>query len=131
MNVRALYKEDRAVSPVIGVVLMVAVTVVLASVIGVFAVGLGETAQTNVPEVDFDFTYGSGSSVTISHEGGQNIDASDLEIRGAGGGTWPSRISSGDSWTGNVNAGADEIVVVWRDDDGRTSHVIARSPVPS
>ena len=34
--------DDRAVSPVIGVILMVAITVILAAVIGTFVLGLGD-----------------------------------------------------------------------------------------
>lgn len=34
--------EDRGVSPVIGVILMVAITVILAAVIGAFVLGLGD-----------------------------------------------------------------------------------------
>ncbi|WP_338071862.1 type IV pilin N-terminal domain-containing protein [Halorutilus salinus] len=34
--------DDSAVSPVIGVILMVAITVILAAVIGTFVLGLGE-----------------------------------------------------------------------------------------
>lgn len=41
-------KRDRAVSPVIGVILMVAITVILAAVIGTFVIGLGDNIQTNV-----------------------------------------------------------------------------------
>jgi len=39
--------EDRAVSPVIGVILMVAITVILAAVIGTFVLGLGESVEQN------------------------------------------------------------------------------------
>jgi flagellin-like protein len=40
-------EEDRAVSPVIGVILMVAITVILAAVIGTFVLGLGEEVESN------------------------------------------------------------------------------------
>ncbi|WP_193308866.1 type IV pilin [Halorubrum halophilum] len=39
--------NDRGVSPVIGVILMVAITVILAAVIGTFVLGLGESVETN------------------------------------------------------------------------------------
>lgn len=136
MSNGGLLKSDRAVSAVISVVLLVAVTVILASVVSLFAVGLDEQARTDVPEVDFDFTYtqsGGTTQVTISHEHGQNIDASDLEIQGASvSNDWPSdEISTGDSWTGTTSGSTTEIVIVWRDDDGQTSHVITRSQVPT
>ena len=48
MQIRNLFnKEDRAVSPVIGVILMVAITVILAAVIGTFVLGLGNNVQQN------------------------------------------------------------------------------------
>ncbi|WP_084156985.1 type IV pilin [Haladaptatus cibarius] len=40
--------ETRLVSPVIGVILMVAITVILAAVIGTFVMGLGDSVQSNV-----------------------------------------------------------------------------------
>ncbi|WP_345775624.1 type IV pilin N-terminal domain-containing protein [Haloferax sp. Q22] len=42
MNIQNLFKDDTAVSPVIGVILMVAITVILAAVIGTFVLGLGD-----------------------------------------------------------------------------------------
>ena len=39
--------DDRAVSPVIGVILMVAITVILAAVIATFVLGLGDQVQGN------------------------------------------------------------------------------------
>jgi len=40
-----LFGDERAVSPVIGVILMVAITVILAAVIGTFVLGLGDSVQ--------------------------------------------------------------------------------------
>jgi flagellin-like protein len=40
-------QDDDAVSPVIGVILMVAITVILAAVIGTFVLGLGEQVEQN------------------------------------------------------------------------------------
>jgi flagellin-like protein len=40
-------KDDSAVSPVIGVILMVAITVILAAVIGTFVLGLGDQVEQN------------------------------------------------------------------------------------
>ncbi|MFC7212451.1 type IV pilin [Natronoarchaeum sp. GCM10025321] len=41
--------DERAVSPVIGVILMVAITVILAAVIGAFVIGIGDDQQ-EVPQ---------------------------------------------------------------------------------
>ena len=63
MNVKQfLTGNDRGVSPVIGVILMVAVTVVLAAVIGVTVLDLGgEVSETPSASVD----YSGGNSMTI------------------------------------------------------------------
>ncbi|MDX1747991.1 MAG: type IV pilin N-terminal domain-containing protein, partial [Halobacteriales archaeon] len=42
MNIKQLFTDDDAVSPVIGVILMVAITVILAAVIGAFVLGIGD-----------------------------------------------------------------------------------------
>ena len=49
MELKNLFQtdDDRAVSPVIGVILMVAITVILAAVIGTFVLGLGEEVESN------------------------------------------------------------------------------------
>jgi flagellin-like protein len=49
MKLKELFQtdEDRAVSPVIGVILMVAITVILAAFIGTFVLGLGESVNQN------------------------------------------------------------------------------------
>ena len=47
MTVKQLLSDDDAVSPVIGVILMVDITVILAAVIGTFVLGLGESVETN------------------------------------------------------------------------------------
>lgn len=49
MDLKNLCSDDRAVSPVIGVILMVAITVILAAVIGSFVLGLGNSVQQTAP----------------------------------------------------------------------------------
>ncbi|EFW92793.1 hypothetical protein ZOD2009_07984 [Haladaptatus paucihalophilus DX253] len=54
-TVSAKLSETRAVSPVIGVILMVAITVILAAVIGTFVMGLGNNVSKNAQAgVSFD-----------------------------------------------------------------------------
>lgn len=80
--------EKRAVSPVIGVILMVAITVILAAVIGTFVLGLGDSVE-SAPQASFNFDVGpdddaGGDALTITHRGGDNINANDIEIRVGG-----------------------------------------------
>jgi flagellin-like protein len=60
MNIRNLFTDDDAVSPVIGVILMVAITVILAAVIGAFVLDLGQ-GQEKSPSASFDFEQTSES----------------------------------------------------------------------
>jgi flagellin-like protein len=80
-NILSDSDDSRAVSPVIGVILMVAITVILAAVIGTFVLGLGDQVE-SAPQASFDFDYDASSNeVTIRHRGGDNIDPSNVEIR--------------------------------------------------
>lgn len=78
--------DDRAVSPVIGVILMVAITVILAAVIGTFVLGLGDSLGDSQPTTQLDVsiedpdTSDTDKNVTIEHGGGDPIDSGTLEI---------------------------------------------------
>ena len=103
MNFRKLLTEDRAVSPVIGVILMVAITVILAAVIGTFVLGLGDQVSESAPQAQFTFQNPSAGTVTITHDGGDAIVGDNIEFAGAAaGGTWTSNdsdINTGDEVT--------------------------------
>jgi len=90
MNVKQLLSDDDAVSPVIGVILMVAITVILAAVIATFVLGLGDQITTTSPQASFSFDWdgssGSDGNLDITHSGGDTITAGDLYIRGDNGG---------------------------------------------
>lgn len=68
------YTPDRGVSPVIGVILMVAVTVVLAAVVGTFVLDLGQTAGRGAPSASLRVTADAATdNVTITHTGGDGL----------------------------------------------------------
>lgn len=79
-----LRNSDRAVSPVIGVILMVAITVILAAVIAAFVLGFGaETEAAPQASIDIDADAGD-NSLSIEHNGGDAIDHDNLVLRGPG-----------------------------------------------
>jgi len=82
MKLKQLFADDDAVSPVIGVILMVAITVILAAVIASFVLGLGD--QNNpAPTTSFDFDYdGDNTLLTIAHQDGDELEQSNVFIRG-------------------------------------------------
>jgi len=54
MRVRALLtSENRGASEVVSVILMMAITVIIASVIGAFALGFGDRTTSTVPQASF------------------------------------------------------------------------------
>ncbi|TKX77870.1 type IV pilin [Halorubrum sp. SD626R] len=72
-------------SPVIGVILMVAITVILAAVIGTFVLGLGDQLGDTAPQASFevDSVTANGSTgvdVDITKTGGQGINPNDLVV---------------------------------------------------
>ncbi len=71
--------DNRAVSPVIGVILMVAITVILAAVIGTFVLGLGDSLE-QAPQATLGADAGNTNSVTISHNGGDAMAVDDLRV---------------------------------------------------
>jgi len=89
MDIKQLIHDDDAVSPVIGVILMVAITVILAAVIASFVLGLGDQAQQTTPQASFTFEYDESvgnadeGDLTITHDGGDTINAQSLYIRGS------------------------------------------------
>ncbi|WP_299264926.1 type IV pilin N-terminal domain-containing protein [Halorientalis sp.] len=121
MQVRQLLEDDDAVSPVIGVILMVAITVILAAVIASFVLGLGGSQQ-ETPQASFswEFTQYNDSATApepeglaeITHDGGDTIKHTELVFRGSGfreaAGT-DRNISSGDAgenWPGVAASGS-------------------------
>ena len=78
-NLKSLRNDKRAVSPVIGVILMVAITVILAAVIGAFVFGISPTGE-KAPSVQLRPTVDSADLV-LKHIGGDPIDLGDCIVR--------------------------------------------------
>ncbi len=53
MELSKLFNDDKAVSPTIGVIRMVAMTMILAAVIGTFVLGLGDSIGENGPSASY------------------------------------------------------------------------------
>ena len=90
-----LTKNDEAVSPVIGVILMVAITVILAAVIAAFVFGMsGNVQKTRVVAATALMTTGGG--IDITYQGGQDADSlSGMNITAPNGSFWYSIDSAG------------------------------------
>ena len=84
MKLKQFFTDDDAVSPVIGVILMVAITVILAAVIASFVLGLGQDTGDSTPAITFSADYDQGSDeleITVS-SASDNVDASEVKLKG-------------------------------------------------
>ncbi len=133
---------ERAVSPVIGVILMVAITVILAAVIASFVLGLGDTddpapsivfeTEDNVSDEDpnFEISITSGDSDADASELAIVIDgeeASDWESEADDLGAGSSVVIGDDETEEDIDVSelediddmseVEEIQLIWDDDD--------------
>jgi flagellin-like protein len=153
MNITQLFDDDSAVSPVIGVILMVAITVILAAVIATFVLGLGDSVSNTAPQASFSFNYdtdGSPNQIDITHNGGdtiesqllsvssdENFDDPDGDVSDSGSASWNefgkfskgSQIAAGNTLTINETSGDtfDEatVRVTYQSEQGDTSATLA------
>ena len=142
MQLKRFIQDDDAVSPVIGVILMVAITVILAAVIATFVLGLGEQISATGPTASFDFEYDGGTNeLTVTHTSGNTIKAGNLYLRGSNDeGSWDtlpgtsygaeSDINAGSSVTVGVDA-SDTVRVVWQSDGGSQTSTLEKWSGPS
>jgi len=82
-------KSDNAVSPVVGVMLMLVVTIIIAAVVATFASGL-TTDVSGTPQAIFspdDMTTVAGygdimylANITFTHKGGDYLQVSDIKV---------------------------------------------------
>jgi len=154
MQIKHLMQDDDAVSPVIGVILMVAITVILAAVIASFVLGLGDQAQQTTPQASFSFDYENQSSatgasstdyagtsdglgdegvLTIAHDGGDTVDGARLTLNDGGEngptadfatGSAPNEMTAGSTVTVDVDA-HDAVDVIYTGESGDSSSTLA------
>ena len=119
--------EDRAVSPVVGVALLIAITVILAAVIGAVVLGLGVTSA-DAPQASLQFEYDDGE-LTIHHAGGETLSQDEIVLGGDADhidDPLDDDLSSGNSEEVNVTLeDGDTVTVVWEDPNSDDSSVIS------
>ena len=141
MRLRQLFTDDDAVSPVIGVILMVAITVILAAVIGAFVLGFGGGGP-SAPSVQWDSsddTVRNHPIVYFEHGGGDTIDdPGTLSVTGTSNATGytdgstysslsaASEISTGGSVYANASSSlGSEYVLIWSSPDSDSTQELA------
>ena len=120
-------ENEEAVSPVIGVILMVAITVILAAVIAVFVFGMASDVQTT--KTVAATAKQSGTDILITYQGGPDAekvtDVNTTVYNSAGTATahdYASSPSVGYSKTfaSNGTSAQERVVITAKFDDGST-----------
>ncbi|GAA0670113.1 type IV pilin N-terminal domain-containing protein [Natronoarchaeum mannanilyticum] len=130
MQLKQLFTDDDAVSPVIGVILMVAITVILAAVIGAFVLDIGGS-QEAAPQASYNWDIDtSDDSLDLGHDGGDDISYSSIEIETSGTSETPFS-GSGTFSAGNKVDAATGITsgetasLVWEASSGDSSQILS------
>lgn len=143
MRDQRFIENDRALPPVVGVILMVAITIILAATVSAFLFGFTGLLQ-SPPQTAFGFDYDPGGSgvcdlstggndgvLTVSPESGDAIDAERVTLTANG-----TEVSWNDCGGGNeVNATSEITVsvdedqtvrVIWTAADGDRTQTIGK-----
>lgn len=143
--------DDRGVTPVVGIVLMIAVAVILASLVSIQAFGLFGVADDPGPTIDVSFNYSTSADPAVTDswgEDGTNHDGLLTFTFEHGDKTPPERFTvTGASSTSTASFSAtslgskefyeagdtlriwvdaeDTVVIVWRDPGGEKTSAVA------
>lgn len=120
-----LRSDDRAVSPVLGVALLIAMTVILAGVVGFVALGV-DAQDANAPQATLDFEQAATlpGNVSLVHDGGDRLTGDNIQIKvnDVSGGSIAAAdltgttVTTGDEVTVATDAEAtDTVKIVWND----------------
>lgn len=91
-RIRRLFEDDGAVSPVIGTLLMVSITVIIAAVIGTYVIGLGNQFTRTAPQALIGVENSTGTNltsstdhsqitITLKHGGTDTLSADETEFK--------------------------------------------------
>jgi archaeal type IV pilus assembly protein PilA len=108
-------RNGMAVSPVVGVMLMLVVTIIIAAVVSAFAGGLGQ-GSAKAPQVSMSAEAHNGSYILLDFKGGDTISGSAITIK--------TFIPMGDHKDMSHTVDRSTIVYLPTNDVGITSHTI-------
>ena len=120
------YGNEKAVSPVIGVVLMVAITVVLAAIIGAFVFSIEMRPIT--PQASFVVKSCSETTggIILEHQGGNSVPLVDISGTIDPDGAYGTDAPESAEWDFTIDVNADDII-----NPGDQINSIASSTAPS
>lgn len=124
----------RGVSPVIGLVMMVALATILGSVVAVYAFDLTRLTEEPAPRVTFSQEYEENTGVVITVENADGVSGERLSVTGTDPdgnvafGPWPKAgpVTAGDSATFANADGDEEFNVIWTPEGRDRSFVLTQ-----
>lgn len=131
--------EDRASASTVGIILLVAITIVLGATIGGYVLDFRSSVESGGPDASFQFEYNSiTGNIEVTHETGDAVNGSQIRFAGAANeytsfGSIPgwsgNDVSSGDGVSLSVDEG-ETLKLIWRSLDGDETEVLATYEVP-
>lgn len=125
---KELFEQERAVSPVVGVALLIAIAVILAAVVGAVVLGLSP-GSADAPQASLAFENNTNGELTIIHDGGKTLNEDSIVLRGdidqetAFNGSGELKTGERVDTGYTLNSG-DEVSVVWIDPESGDESVI-------
>ena len=129
--------NERAVSPVIATILVVAIVVIISASLAAVTFGFTDNLGDPAPTVAFEYEYNKGWNIT--HTNGDSVDSSALQVRvddpdgdATGVYEWPisGTVSAGTTADFNPSSadidGNEDVSVIWEDGD-RSSSISSNS----
>ena len=134
-SISAFCNSEQGVSPVVSTILLVAVTIILGSVITVFAFTYLDGVQSPAPTADFEGRFTDAGDIEITHIAGDTVPADQLLIRSTDLtgtttiGRWSTfsgetDVSAGSSISASGFDGDETVRVIWQPASQDRSHVL-------
>ncbi|WEL18611.1 Pilin/Flagellin, FlaG/FlaF family [Halorhabdus sp. SVX81] len=127
-------REDRAVTPVVSNVLLVAIAIILGVTVSVFALGIVEQVGQSPPTAAFETDYTADNGLVLQHRGGDVLDVGGLSVQ-VGDRSYPvtdyvssQRLNAGTDIGPLYPADAAEARLVWEQDDSSSIVYTAMPP---
>lgn len=111
-------QDARGVSPVIGIILMVAITVILAAIAGSFVLDLGQSAEEDSPQASFRVSADSSTNqIQVEHLGGDDLRHDQTRVVVKSNGTTTFDPVDGGGAEGILSVGETAVITLAMTDD--------------
>lgn len=130
---------DRGSAPIVGVILIVAVTIIIGAVMATFLLDIGENVEESGPVTTFEYTYSDKNNrVKVVMKSGDSLDGNLLRFGGAAtekkvlGGIpeWSGEtVSAGDTATVEVNSD-ETLQIIWQGNRSEQTAILSTYEVP-